>query len=387
MSSSSGARCWARRSATFVLALAELAKPWPIALIVDHLIGDRTGPFDARHGPAGRDRRADPRHRGRRVRRDVLLQPLDAERRRAHHARAADRDLRPPAAAQPRLPPAHAQGRPAHARHRGRQRHGRAVLRHPRRDAPVRAAGGRDDDRAAVHRPRPGAVQPGHGAAAGRGQLRLPPQGPRARPHAAPPRGRPGQRGQRDARRDAGRQGLRRRGPRVRADPPQERAADGRRRRGRAAAGALRRHRRRAARVRHRARDRLRRDPRQQGRAERRRPDHLRQLHAQGVEPDALLRPRGGQADRRAGARRPHRRDPRDRRGARGRHVPRPARPRRDRAARTSPSPTPASAPRSTASTSSSPPASGSRSRARPAPANRPSPRSSPASTTRRRVA
>jgi len=32
-------------AATLVLALAELAKPWPIALIVDHLIGDRQAPF------------------------------------------------------------------------------------------------------------------------------------------------------------------------------------------------------------------------------------------------------------------------------------------------------------------------------------------------------
>jgi ABC-type multidrug transport system fused ATPase/permease subunit len=31
---------------TFVLALAELAKPWPIALIVDHLIANREAPFD-----------------------------------------------------------------------------------------------------------------------------------------------------------------------------------------------------------------------------------------------------------------------------------------------------------------------------------------------------
>src|SRR4051812_15405014 len=31
---------------TGVLALAELAKPWPIALIVDHLIGDREAPFE-----------------------------------------------------------------------------------------------------------------------------------------------------------------------------------------------------------------------------------------------------------------------------------------------------------------------------------------------------
>jgi ATP-binding cassette subfamily B protein/subfamily B ATP-binding cassette protein MsbA len=36
--------------ATVVLAAAELAKPWPIALIVDHLIGDRTAPFSVDTG-------------------------------------------------------------------------------------------------------------------------------------------------------------------------------------------------------------------------------------------------------------------------------------------------------------------------------------------------
>ena len=102
--------------------------------------------------------------------------------------------------------------------------------------------------------------------------------------------------------------GAEERGVRARAQP--QRAADGRRRRGRAPAGPLRRHRRRAARLRHRARHRLRRLPRGQGRAERRRPDRLRLLHAQGLEPDAQLRPRGEQADRGAGARRPDRRDP-----------------------------------------------------------------------------
>jgi ATP-binding cassette subfamily B protein len=35
---------------TVVIALAELAKPWPIALIVDHLIGDRHAPFDVDTG-------------------------------------------------------------------------------------------------------------------------------------------------------------------------------------------------------------------------------------------------------------------------------------------------------------------------------------------------
>jgi len=37
-------------AATGVLALAELAKPWPIALIVDHLIGERQAPFDVDMG-------------------------------------------------------------------------------------------------------------------------------------------------------------------------------------------------------------------------------------------------------------------------------------------------------------------------------------------------
>jgi ABC-type multidrug transport system fused ATPase/permease subunit len=35
---------------TVVLALAELAKPWPIALIVDHIIGDRNAPFEVDMG-------------------------------------------------------------------------------------------------------------------------------------------------------------------------------------------------------------------------------------------------------------------------------------------------------------------------------------------------
>ena len=38
-------------AATGVLALAELAKPWPIALIVDHLISNREAPFDVDMGP------------------------------------------------------------------------------------------------------------------------------------------------------------------------------------------------------------------------------------------------------------------------------------------------------------------------------------------------
>ena len=42
----SGARCSAPALATGVLAAAELAKPWPLALIVDHLLAQRQAPFE-----------------------------------------------------------------------------------------------------------------------------------------------------------------------------------------------------------------------------------------------------------------------------------------------------------------------------------------------------
>ena len=54
------------------------------------------------------------RHRARRGGRAVRLRPVAAERGRAHHARAADRGLRPPPAALARLPPAAPEGRPDH---------------------------------------------------------------------------------------------------------------------------------------------------------------------------------------------------------------------------------------------------------------------------------
>ena len=46
-----------------MVAAAELAKPWPLALIVDHLLADREAPFTLDVGLAARDRRPDPRHR------------------------------------------------------------------------------------------------------------------------------------------------------------------------------------------------------------------------------------------------------------------------------------------------------------------------------------
>ena len=105
-------------------------------------------------------------------------------------------------------------------------------------------------------------------AAARRHQLLLPPQGPRPRPHAAPPRGRPGDHRQRGAVRDDRREGLRRRGAeseRVRSRSEQRMGVgvevarlqarfDG-------TVGVLRA-------LRHRARHRLRRLPRRQGRAQ-----------------------------------------------------------------------------------------------------------------------
>jgi hypothetical protein len=73
---------------TVVLTLADLAKPWPLALIVDRLL-NRQAPFELTSSDC-RDRAGD---RGRRGGVAVLLRLLAAERRRAHHARAADRRL------------------------------------------------------------------------------------------------------------------------------------------------------------------------------------------------------------------------------------------------------------------------------------------------------
>ena len=150
---------------------------------------------------------------------------------------------------------------------------------------------------------------------------------------------------------------------RGRAGPQPQRAAHGRRRRRRATASALRRDRRRDQSLRHRARDRLRRLPRRQGGTERRRPDRLRLLHAQGLLAHAQLRPRGEQADRGARARRPDRRDPLDRRRhpRQAERLPRRPSQGRDRARPTSPSSTATSAARCTTSASPFPPASGSR--------------------------
>ena len=199
--------------------LAELAKPWPIALIVDHLIGDRQAPFDVDMGfllaigalilAIAVAESAATYFSG--------LWMQSAGERITHELRVAVYD--------------HLQ-RLSLAFHQ--RTHKGDLLTRVTEDvndmgelfsdtlgemlqSALLALG--HDRRAAVHRPGAGAVQPRHRAAAGRRQLRLPPQGPRARPQAAPPRGRPGQRRQRDARRDAGRQGVRRRGARVRAHP------------------------------------------------------------------------------------------------------------------------------------------------------------------------
>ena len=122
--------------ATGVLTAADLAKPWPLALVVDQLLG-RDGAVRARQRRlADADRRRDARagHRAVRGRRPLLLEPVAADRRRADQPRAADRRLRPPAAAVARLPPEAPEGRPAHARDRRRERDGRPVRPAARRD-------------------------------------------------------------------------------------------------------------------------------------------------------------------------------------------------------------------------------------------------------------
>ena len=75
-----------------VLAIADLAKPWPLALVIDKLVAGREGPFDARPRRRAAARAvgaAHDRDRGGRRDRPVLRRPLAAECRRAHHPRAA----------------------------------------------------------------------------------------------------------------------------------------------------------------------------------------------------------------------------------------------------------------------------------------------------------
>ena len=117
------------------------------------------------------------------------------------------------------------EGRPAHARDRGRQRHGRPVLRHARRDGAVGAAGGRDDASCCCGSTR---------------CSRCSRWSPRrcscvvsfvfrrrcaTRARRSAPRGRPRLDRQRGAVGDDRREGVRRRGPRVRARPRAQRAA------------------------------------------------------------------------------------------------------------------------------------------------------------------
>ena len=96
-----------------MLAAAELAKPWPLALIVDHLLGQRTAPFELDAADVACSLAIGALILAIAVAEALatyFVRPVAAERRRAHHARAARRGLRPPPAAQPRLPPARQKG-------------------------------------------------------------------------------------------------------------------------------------------------------------------------------------------------------------------------------------------------------------------------------------
>ena len=74
--------------ATVVLTAADLAKPWPLALVVDRLLADRTAPFELDGGDCGccAGRRDRARDRARRGARAVRRRPVAAGGRRAHHA-------------------------------------------------------------------------------------------------------------------------------------------------------------------------------------------------------------------------------------------------------------------------------------------------------------
>ena len=233
--------------ATVALTAADLAKPWPLALVVDRLLAHRTAPFTLDAG----DVRllavvaavvlAIARRRGGRP---VRVRPLAAGGGRAHQPRPARARLRAPPAALARLPPGAPEGRPRHARHRRRQRDGRPVLAVARRDGPGRAAVDRDDRRAARHRPRARARRARHRAADGDAQLRLP--AARARAVARPARGGGQHRLDRvgGAVGDVGGQGVRLGGLREPARARGLGAPARLGRRGGAAAGALRRARR-----------------------------------------------------------------------------------------------------------------------------------------------
>ena len=128
----SGGRSPAPAPAPSCSTAADLAKPWPLALVVDRLLAGREAPFELD---------ADDWRLLAAVAALVLAiavaeavaqyssRPLAAERRRAHHARAARRRLRPPPAAVARLPPPAPEGRPRHPRHRRRRRDGRRSSR------------------------------------------------------------------------------------------------------------------------------------------------------------------------------------------------------------------------------------------------------------------
>ncbi len=275
-------------------------------------------PHDLRARPARRARRARGRDRARGGRRLLRVRPAAEPRRRADRARPANRGVRAPAAPLAPLPRHALEGRPRHARHRRRERDRRALLRLPRSDR-LRRPAARGNGRGQLPaRPvaRARDVR-GHAAACVR-HLPLPPPDQGAGTATARRGGRDRVDRDRGALGDAGREGVRLRGLRVRPRRAPERAAPADRDRRRARGGALLGARRRARRSRRGARARLRRLPRHLGRADGGQPRRVRDLRvAQAYKPLRELARQSAKVSRAAAPRRPNRRAARDGRRAR----------------------------------------------------------------------
>ena len=226
------------------VALAELAKPWPIALVIDELFAGHDGAFSLEA--------SDLRLLAGIAVLVVAIAAVDAistyfsdlwlqraGERIVHDLRTAA--VRAPAATVARLSPAAPEGRPGDPGDGRRERCGLDVLGLARADGPGGDAPGRDRDR--VDRGRPGAgpgVVRGHPRAR-RAQLSLPPPAAHGGPRPAQPRGRDRLHRGRGALGDGRGEGVRLRGLRAPAGRAPERDADGPRDAARPPAGPVRR--------------------------------------------------------------------------------------------------------------------------------------------------
>ena len=269
------------------------------------------------HLPGSR-RRARPGDRARHGGLGVLHRPLAHPRSRAHRPRPARRPLRPPAAPLARLPQQPAEGRSRDPGDRRRERGRDAVLRVAGRDRRRGAAAHRDGGGHLRARSAARAydLRGGPGPARGHPVLRAPRKGTRAPP--AQGGGADRLAGGRDARRDAGGEGVRLGGVRVRPRRQPQRLPQGPGCRGREGGGAVlgadRDHRGGGQGAGAGAR----RDPGGSGGDQPRRPDRVRHLREQDVPAAARHRPPVDEGVPCDGARRPRGRRPRDRPRARG---------------------------------------------------------------------